>query len=153
MAKRNNDKARNPAQQKPVDEQASVISSQSVEFTWQGPLPPPVILKEYESMLPGSAERILKMIEGQAAHRIEIESTVIKGDDRRSFMGLIFGFVIALAALGGAIFLIYNDKNVAGLIIATTAIAGLVGAFVYGASSRRAERTLKASNLPQVRKS
>ena len=42
--------------------------STSVE-TFQGPIPPPNVLEAYERLVPGAAERILKMAENQAAHR------------------------------------------------------------------------------------
>ena len=34
-----------------------------------GPLPPPEILREYDQALPGLADRIVSMAEGQANHR------------------------------------------------------------------------------------
>ena len=153
MPKRKNKKTRNIVKKEPAKQQASVVSSKSIEVTaWKGPIPPPAILEEYEAALPGAADRIISMIaEKQAAHRMALEALVIGGDSQRSRLGIIFGFIITLAALGGAVFLIYNDKNVAGLILATTAIVGLVSAFVYGTNARRAERSQKASNMPQVR--
>ncbi len=152
MPKRKNKKARNIVEKEPAKQQAPVVSSKSIEVTaWKGPIPPPAILEEYEAALPGAADRIISMAEKQAAHRMALEALVIGGDSQRSRLGIIFGFIITLAALGGAVFLIYNDKNVAGLILATTAIVGLVSAFVYGTNARRAERSQKASNMPQVR--
>ena len=139
--------------EEPVSRQAPVVSSESLEVTsWQGPIPPPNLLQGYESLLPGAADRIFSMAEKQAAHRMDLEATVIVSDSRRSWVGLVFAFIITLTALAGAIFLIYHDKNVAGLIIAMSALAGLVGAFVYGTNARRAERSKKASTMPQVRR-
>jgi uncharacterized membrane protein len=42
-----------------------------------GPIPPPSIMEGWEKVLPGSADRILKMAEKQSAHRISIEAKVI----------------------------------------------------------------------------
>lgn len=36
---------------------------------FSGPLPPPQVLAQYESILPGSANRILSMAEKQSEHR------------------------------------------------------------------------------------
>ena len=110
---------------------------------------PPSILKEYEETLPGTPDRILSIAENQSDHRINLEATIIGDDVQRSRLGLIFGFIIALAALGGAIFLIYAGHGVAGLILAGMDIGGMVAAFVYGTNARRAERGQKASNLPR----
>ncbi|MBY0460111.1 MAG: DUF2335 domain-containing protein, partial [Gemmataceae bacterium] len=37
--------------------------------SFQGPLPPPAILAQYNQVLDGAAERIFQMAEKQAAHR------------------------------------------------------------------------------------
>ncbi len=43
------------------------------ESYFLGPLPPPSLVKEYEEIKPGSFERIIKMTETNAAHRMEID--------------------------------------------------------------------------------
>lgn len=154
MTRQRNRGNNKPTQREPDTPQAPVFSRQSFSIaSWKGPIPPPSILKEYEETLPGTADRILSIAENQSDHRIRLEAAVIGHDARRSLLGLILGFIIALAALGGAVFLIYAGHSVAGLVLAAMDIGGMVAAFVYGTSSRRAERTQKASNLPQVRKS
>jgi len=47
--------------------------SQIVAQQFQGPLPPPALLKQYEENFPGAAERIFKMAEKQAEHRQTLE--------------------------------------------------------------------------------
>jgi uncharacterized membrane protein len=37
---------------------------------WTGPLPPPAALEQFERVIPGGAERILRMAEQEQAHRI-----------------------------------------------------------------------------------
>ena len=39
---------------------------------FSGPIPPPDALAQYNNIVPGAAERILKMAENQAAARIRI---------------------------------------------------------------------------------
>src|SRR5438034_5455816 len=56
--------------------------------SFSGPLPPPDALAKFEQVLPGLADRIMKMAEKQSAHRQSIERNVIEGDTRRSWMGL-----------------------------------------------------------------
>ena len=50
--------------------------------TFQGPIPPPSVLEAYEKILPGAAERILKMAENQSTHRQEIEKIVVRSGAR-----------------------------------------------------------------------
>lgn len=42
------------------------------------------MLKQYDEVLPGAAERILKMAEEQSTHRKQLERKVIDGDDTES---------------------------------------------------------------------
>jgi uncharacterized membrane protein len=99
---------------------------------FSGPLPPPEILKGYEDVLPGSAERIIRMTEKQQAHRIQIESSVVEENCRSQRRGLHYGFAISLLVILGGFFLIYEGKNITGAAVVITAVAGLVGVFVYG---------------------
>lgn len=44
------------------------------EFThFEGVLPPPHMLRQYEDLLPGLADRMMVLVENQARHRQEIE--------------------------------------------------------------------------------
>jgi uncharacterized membrane protein len=61
-----------------------------------GPLPAPETLKKYDEIVPGLAERIVKMAESQGAHRIELEKSVIKNQISESKRGQYFALFIAL---------------------------------------------------------
>ncbi len=115
----------------------------AIRTEWSGPLPPPQILQRYEEIVPGAADRILKMTEKQMNHRIDLEKTVIKGDSKRSYLGLIAGFIVAISAIGGAIYLAANGHGLAGGVIGGSATVGLASVFVYGSNARRAERKQK----------
>ncbi|MDE6052372.1 MAG: DUF2335 domain-containing protein [Lachnospiraceae bacterium] len=56
---------------------------------FSGPLPPPNIIKGYEDILPGSAERILAMAEKQSEHRQFMERKMIATESRDGFLGVI----------------------------------------------------------------
>jgi len=114
-------------------------------------LPRPSDLQEYESIIPGAANRILRMAENQAEHRQFLEKTVIRGDSRRAFYGLCVGGFISLSVLVGAVFLIYTGHDVAGAVVAGLDLVGLASVFVYGTVSRRTERTQKAALMKRPR--
>lgn len=101
-----------------------------------GPLPPPSILEGYERVLPGSAERIVKMAETQSLHRQLLEKTLVSTSSRNSTMGLIFGFIIAVIAFALSAYLIYTSHVVVGGIMGSAVIVALVGVFVYGSKSQ-----------------
>ena len=109
------------------------IKKQSMTRTrFRGPLPHPEILKGYEDVLPGSAERIICMTEKQQAHRIQIESSVVEENCRSQRRGLHYGFTISLLVILGGFFLIYEGKDISGAAVVITAVASLVGVFIYG---------------------
>jgi uncharacterized membrane protein len=120
---------------------------------WSGPLPPASQLREYESVLPGSADRILSMTERQAEHRQDIEKTAVNGGNRRSWWGLWTGFAISVIVLGLSAAIILSGHDAAGTALGAIDIAALAGVFVYGRSDQRRERVNKqaATQLPSPR--
>jgi uncharacterized membrane protein len=105
-----------------------------------GPIPPPELLKKYNEIIPDGANRILEMAERQSAHRIELEKTVIEGDNRRANWGLVCGFTFGLIVFVLSFILIMYGHDWAGVALATTDLVVLVGTFVYGTRARRQER-------------
>lgn len=123
------------------NQDAALVVHQSQSFS--GPLPPPDILKKFDEVVPGAAERIIKMAEEQSAHRKDLERKVIESDIARSKWGQVLGFFIAITGLAiSAIIAIYGSA-IAGGIIGVGTLASLVGVFMYGSSSRSKERVEK----------
>jgi uncharacterized membrane protein len=112
-----------------------------------GPLPSPDLLREFDSVVPGCAERIIKMAEDQSTHRQFLERTVVVGDSKRANHGLWVGGVIAALFLAGSVFLIHEGHEWPGVALGSVDLVGIIGAFVYGTRSRRAERTEKAETM------
>ncbi len=98
---------------------------------YSGPIPPPVFFAEYEKALPGLADRVMKMSETQTAHRIDLESRVVKTDNIRSILGLLFAFLIVIAGMVIGGYLVYKDKAVAGFAAMFAPLAVVVGSFIY----------------------
>lgn len=117
----------------PADTQAklsSIFTAKSSSFS--GPIPPPEILKGYNDIIDGGANRILIMTEMQLSHRISLEKDVIKQQQKQSGRGQIMGFILAFLCLGSATFLGFTGHDTLAGIIATTTILGLVAVFVLG---------------------
>jgi len=106
--------------------------------TWSGPIPPPQTLEGYEMLVPGAADRILKVAEAQTAHRIDMESTVIRGDSKRSYLGLLAGFVLSTMVIAGGIYLVALGHDWAGAGLVGLNLTGLAAVFVYGSRLRQA---------------
>ena len=111
---------------------------------FSGPIPPPDLLRKYEEINPGFADRIMRQAEAQTAHRIEIEKKVISSDIIKSYLGIIFAFIIGVIGTGGGLYLASIGLISQGLVMSGGSIATIIGAFIYGTASRRRERQRKA---------
>ena len=80
------------------------------------------------------------MAEEQAAHRRDLESRVVKGDSLRASFGLFCAFVLALGALGAAVYLIILGHDIAGGVIFGGTLGSIVYSFIYGTKVRRQDR-------------
>ena len=105
----------------PDDVRVSVIEAAS----FRGPLPPPTMFSAYEHVLPGSADRILRMAEREQEHRINWENIALPAgihDMKRTHW---ITFIVSMSAIVAAVILGMNDVPiVAGLL----GSSGLVGA-------------------------
>lgn len=112
----------------------AAIQQVSITATAQysGALPPPEMLKGFEAVLPGSAERILKMAELEQTHRHAEESLARKSFDRETLLGQCFAFGIVLSAIGGAVCAGINNAQVVGSVLGTFGIGSIVAVFIFG---------------------
>lgn len=131
MSKRN----RNPGI---VPSQNTALHIQAATFS--GPLPPPDALERYNQILPGAAERIITMAESQHTHRQGLEKHVIHSNVAAQRLGTILGFIVAMTVVIGGMYLVHEGKSTAGLAAILTALASLVGVFLY--SKREQQRDL-----------
>jgi uncharacterized membrane protein len=124
-----------------------ISTRRQVTESFSGPLPPPALLREYDAICPGFADRIVALAEKQTAHRISIESMLIEADTKKSWYGIACGFIVALVCVGCGTTCILFGHDWAGSTLVTGALGGIVYTFVYGTSSRREERTEKTRVL------
>lgn len=103
-------------------------------------MPPPVILQQYNQIVPGSAERIISMAEEQSKHRRDLESRVIKSGIENSKLGIWCGLAIGLVGLiSTTLIAIFGNPVLSGFIGFGT-LGSLVGVFIYGSQQRKQER-------------
>ena len=101
-----------------------------------GPLPTPDILLGYDEVLPGAAERIMRMAEQEQANALEIGGTSVRAAAADNRRGQIFGFLVALAAFGTASWLGYLGHETAAAIVGGGTVVALVTVFVTGRRHR-----------------
>jgi uncharacterized membrane protein len=111
---------------------------------YSGPLPPPSILQGYETVLPGAAERILRLAEEEASHRRRQEEKLVESNCQDGRLGLWLGFSIgALALLISCAVAIWGAPW-AGGFLGSLSIVALVSTFIYGSRRKRTPETPSA---------
>jgi uncharacterized membrane protein len=132
---------------------SSSSPDQVVSFTAirAGPLPPPDEMERYERLYPGSTKMLLELLKEQSGHRMELEKTVIKGDNRRANIAQWLSFALGMTALIGGVILILKGKDGFGFASIIGALATLLSAFVGGAILRKIERQKKTKDTKKVR--
>lgn len=118
-----------------LEHQMSVLMSTS----YRGPIPPPEMLRELEVIVPGSAKEILDMSVQQSKHRRAMEEHVIKAQTKESGRGQLLGFIIGTLVILVSGALIYTDHDVAGGVLGSLDLIGLVSIFVLGKKQQRKE--------------
>jgi len=119
--------------------------------TYIGPLPHPNLLRQFDEIVPGSAERIINMAENQSAHRIFLERTVVVGDNKRADKGLWIGASIAAIVLAGSITCILTGHDWAGAALGAIDIGSIVYIFVHTNRTRQDERVQKSKSMKSIR--
>ncbi|EFA3859016.1 TPA: DUF2335 domain-containing protein [Escherichia coli] len=94
---------------------------------FQGPLPPPYLLRGYQDILPDAPERIFQLTEKEFSHRQKMEEKALDGAINRDKRGQLYGlgatiFTVACATLLG----LTGHEVLAGTVIGTVvAVAGI----------------------------
>ncbi|WP_419917654.1 DUF2335 domain-containing protein [Candidatus Poriferisocius sp.] len=97
-----------------------------------GPLPPPDDLQEYESVMPGAADRIITMAELCIAHQQRMGEQQAKRDSRHSLLGVCSGLLVTILVVGLSSWLVNNGHGIYGTVLASTNLVSLVAVFVVG---------------------
>ncbi len=102
-----------------------------------GPIPPPGMLRGYEDVLPGSADRILSMAEFAQKRRASYENR-----------GMIFAFVLSLLLIALSAYIVSLGFAWQSVGVVVGSIAGTAGTFIYSNRSRRQELRERREPLP-----
>jgi uncharacterized membrane protein len=99
--------------------------------SYSAPLPPASEFEKYEKVLPGAADRIIKLAENQNKHRRFIENLVVLFDSVKSIGGLLSALVIVLLCIRNGTKLIEEGNSTQGLTSLLVPLGIIVGAFIY----------------------
>lgn len=110
--------------------------------SFRGPLPHPGILKGYEEIKAGFAERIVGMAEKEQAHRFECDEredarlkSVIEYSAANVKRGQLLAFIIAVLVMGSSVALALLGHEVIAGIFGGGTLVSLVTVFITGKRS------------------
>ncbi len=114
----------------------------------QGPLPAPEDLHRYEALLPGAAERIMRLSEDEATHRRSLEDRASAANAsaqaeqvasvayqtravfRSDAIGQAAGLIVSLACVAAAVYLAGNGREWVAGALAAIPTAAVIQAFI-----------------------
>jgi uncharacterized membrane protein len=108
-----------------------------------GPLPEPEDLAGYDKIVPGAANRILAMAEGQNAHRqamenrsLELDGEAMRRGYSESRWGQVFAFIVVMSVvLAGVWIVMFRDVMYGSAILLGVGLVSIVGKFLAKAES------------------
>lgn len=107
--------------------------------SFHGPLPHPSILRGYDEVSPGAAERIIVMAEKEQTHRHSWEQRALSAERWYSMVGVLAGWTVAIALAVGAVVAAAYDQPAVGIALAAASATGMVWKLVQGRSEKPAE--------------
>ncbi len=105
----------------------------SIEVTtaYQGPLPSPEILQGFDNVLPGAAERILKMAENEQLNRHKCDNKIVNIHVVATFLGMLFA-ITSVALIGYLVYqCIIHGLERAAYTIGVGSMAAVAGVFIW----------------------
>jgi uncharacterized membrane protein len=103
-----------------------------LESKWQGPMPPPRILAEYDQVQAGLAERIVSMAETVTTGSIKTQDKLADAEIERARTGQALAFLLTVVALGASIWFFAVHDPIAGGAFLSFPVIMLIRSFLPG---------------------
>lgn len=135
----------------PTKEEVTQVVHEVVA-SFQGPLPPPSILRGYDEIVPGAADRIVAMAEREQAHRHSWEQRALRADHWYSMLGMLAGWTTAMALAVGAAVAAAVGEPAVGVALAAASATGMVWKLIQGRSEKAETPAPAAKEASQKKK-
>lgn len=100
------------------------------QVRYQGPIPEASQLAKYENILPGAADRIIKLAENKSKHVNEMEQIYLNKSYYQQTLGKIFALIAVLTGMVCGTICILNDHLIGGLVIGGVPLVSIAAIFV-----------------------
>ncbi|HEX9646612.1 MAG TPA: DUF2335 domain-containing protein [Alphaproteobacteria bacterium] len=108
----------------PDDPDAQLIISAAHSWTYRGPIPPPGMLKQYDAVIPGLADRMVGGWDDERRHRHSLEDRAFEGDESRMNRAQYHALTLGLLGIVAAGVIAILDGWEAAAVVAIVAIGG-----------------------------
>lgn len=102
------------------------------EMFFSGPLPHPALLKQYNEQIPNGAERMMRLVENQAEHRMKMEGIAIPEMQKQSRFGQVFAFVLCLLIVIVSVLFLWKEQYVLAGMLMTFTLVLIATLFIRG---------------------
>jgi uncharacterized membrane protein len=106
------------------------ITALYMEESFSGPIAHPNHLRQYENILPGAADRIIKMAESSMEHSRAIQTTAIAAEIKDTKDGRSYGFWALIALIVAATICGMSGHEIIAGAFLGTGVLGTIGLFV-----------------------
>lgn len=114
---------------------------------YEGPIPPPHVLQQFDNIVPGTAANLIRLAEEESLHRRKMESMTVeanvrtqekglivaeykvKGVFRSDVLGQVAGILVSLSCVGGAVYLGIHDHEAIATALTVIPSAAVIQAF------------------------
>lgn len=120
-----------PTVARPASEQVRLV-----QYERSGPLPEAAELDRYNQVHPGLADRIVRMAEGEAIHRRNVEGFSIRLEGLARILGILGAILCVGMVCAAGAYAIKQGAPTAAAAIITATVVSLVVAFLKGHQSQ-----------------
>jgi uncharacterized membrane protein len=112
---------------------------------FSGPLPSPEMLRAYDTLLPGAADRIIEMAANEQKFRHHVEYRVFREEARYRIVSFLIGSLLFIIVVGVLVFGAVNGATWTVLISPVLSLFGVLVGY-YFAKSESPLRSGKATD-------
>jgi uncharacterized membrane protein len=131
-----------------INTEKTIQVAQYADF-FQGPLPHPNLLRQYNDIVPGFAQEVTNAMIQQSQHRREIEKLVIQSKIDQAKRGQYIAAFVTTLFVGLGTYMVKTGHPTEAAVIVGINLTALIGVFITNKESQRKELKEKAEAVPE----